>query len=437
MRPDRNQLDNMKRYTLWLATAFFSLISGTALAAAKPLDKVVAVVDKNVVLQSEVDERVQQVAQRAATQRMTLPDMSVLRQQVIDHLISEQLQLQVADRVGFTVTDAQVNQTVNNIRMSNNLSPEQFAQQLQQEGMSLEALRESVRRDMTIQQIQQGMVQQRIQISPLEIENFLSSADAQFWISPEYRLSHILISLPQSPTADEVAAAERKARDLAKRIRRGASFAEVAIAESDGPDALEGGDLGWRKSSELPSLFAEIAPTLEKGEVSEPARSAAGFHILQLADKRDDSQQVQQQAKVRHILVKPSAILDNEEAEQKLKKIRQQIIDGADFAELAKKHSEDIGSMLSGGELGWSRPGMFVPEFEKALASTATGEVSEPFRSRFGWHILKVDERRQEDISEEILREKAARILTSRRFEDELQLWLRELRDDAYIDIKT
>ncbi len=426
----------MKRYTHWLATAVLSLLSGTALAAAVPLDKVVAVVDKNVVLQSEVDERIVQIAQRAAAQRMSLPDAGVLRQQVIDHLISEQLQLHVASRVGFTISDEQVNQAVNNIRMSNNLSPEQFAQQLQKEGLSLADLRETVRRDMTIQQIQQGMVQQRIQISPLEIDNFLSSADAQFWISPEYRLSHILISLPQSPTADEIEAAERKARDLAKRIRRGASFAEVAIAESNGPDALEGGDLGWRKSSDLPSLFAEIAPTLEKGEVSEPARSAAGFHILQLADKRDDSQQVQQQARVRHILVKPSAILSNEEAEEKLKKIRQQIIKGEDFAALAKEHSEDIGSMSSGGELGWSRPGMFVPEFEKALAGTATGEVSEPFRSRFGWHILKVDERRQEDISKEVLREKAARILTSRRYEDELQLWLRELRDEAYIDIK-
>ncbi len=426
----------MKRYTQWLASAAFSLLSGTALAVAVPLDKVVAVVDKNVVLQSEVDERIVQVAQRAAAQRMSLPDVDVLRQQVIDHLLSEQLQLQVASRVGFTVTDEQVNQAVNNIRMSNNMSPEQFRQQLQQEGMSLEALRDTVRRDMTIQQIQQGMVQQRIQISPLEIENFLSSADAQFWISPEYRLSHILISLPQSPTADQIAAAERKAGELAKRIRRGANFADVAIAESNGPDALEGGDLGWRKSSDLPSLFAEIAPTLEKGDVSEPARSAAGFHILQLMDKRDDSQQVQQQAKVRHILVKPSAILSNEEAEAKLKKVREQILKGEDFAALAKEHSEDIGSMLSGGELGWSRPGMFVPEFEKALAGTATGEISEPFRSRFGWHILKVDERRQEDISKEVLREKAARILTSRRYEDELQLWLRELRDNAYIDIK-
>lgn len=425
----------MKPLKFWVfVISFFTSV--TALSAERPLDKVIAVVDKNVVLQSEMEERILQVAERATAQKMTLPDTQVLQQQVIDHLISEQLQLQVAERVGFKVTDEQVNQAIENVRVSNRLSPEAFQRQLAADGISMTELRETLRRDITIQQIQQGMVQQRIYISPLEIENFLQSADAQFWISPEYRLSHILVALPQSPDADILEAAQKKANELVTRIRRGANFAEVAIAESNGPAALQGGDLGWRKTNDLPSLFSEIVPTLEIGQVSEPARSPAGFHILKVMDKRDDSQQVQQQSKVRHILVKPSAILSEEEAQVRLQDIRRQVVSGGDFAEMAKKHSEDIASKLSGGDLGWSRPGMFVPEFEKALSETETGDISQPFRSQFGWHLLKVDDRRQEDISEEILRDKAARILASRRFEDELQIWLRELRDEAYIDIK-
>ena len=240
----------MKPLKFWVfVISFFTSV--TALSAERPLDKVIAVVDKNVVLQSEMEERILQVAERATAQKMTLPDTQVLQQQVIDHLISEQLQLQVAERVGFKVTDEQVNQAIENVRVSNRLSPEAFQRQLAADGISMTELRETLRRDITIQQIQQGMVQQRIYISPLEIENFLQSADAQFWISPEYRLSHILVALPQSPDADILEAAQKKANELVTRIRRGANFAEVAIAESNGPAALQGGDLGWRKAGEL------------------------------------------------------------------------------------------------------------------------------------------------------------------------------------------
>lgn len=425
---------NLKHFTCGL---LFSALAVSAQAQVRPVERVIAVVDKNVILQSEVDERIEQIALRARAGGMTLPSAEVLHQQVLDHLINEQLQLQVARRVGFSVADEQISQAIENIRISNQLSPDAFAQQLRRDGLSLPALREKVRRDLTLQQIQQGMVQQRIQISPLEIDNFLSSADAQFWISPEYHLGHILIALPQSPSAEELAAAEEKARMLVSRLRQGEAFNEVALAESNGPDALDGGDLGWRKTTDLPSLFAEIVPDMKVGQVADPARSGAGFHILKLYDKRGDDHQLETQAKVRHILIKPSAIVSDEDAQAKLNRLRQQVLDGADFAELAKKNSEDLGSMLSGGDLGWSKPGMFVPAFEQALQQTAVGEISPPFRSRFGWHILQVDERRQEDISDAVLRERAAQVLTSRRFEDELQIWLRELRDEAFVEIKS
>lgn len=405
-------------------------------AEPQPIDKVIAVVDKSVIMQSELDERLIQVAQNARANNMALPDMKVLEQQVVDHLISEHLQLQMAQRVGLQISDEQINQTVEQIRKSNQLTPEQFAQQLQNDGLTMQSLRDKLRRDITIQQIQQGIVQQRIHISPLEIDNFLKSADAKFWISPEYHLGHILISLPQSAGGEEVDAARSKAEELVKKIRAGASFAEVAIAESNGPTALNGGDLGWRKTSDLPTLFADLLPGLEVGQVSEPARSPAGFHILKVYDKRGGEQQKELQSRARHILIKPSAIVSDEEAKAKLEKIRRRILKGEDFAALAKENSEDIGSMLAGGDLGWSKPGMFVPEFEKTMTKLDVGEISEPFRSQFGWHILQVQERREEDITDELLREKAARILTSRRFEDELQIWLREMRDEAFVEVK-
>lgn len=426
----------MKLFCSIAAAAALMCASIYSHADRQQLDKIVAVVDRSVIMQSELDKQLQQVVLGAQANNMALPDMEVLTSQVLDHLISEQLQLQMARRVNFSVSDEQVNAAIENIRLSNKLSPEQFERQLQQEGMSLPALREKVRKDLTIQQIQQGMVQQRIQISPLEIDNFLKSADARFWISPEYHLGHILIGLPQGASADQIEQARQKAQQLAQTIREGKPFAEAAIAESDGPAALEGGDLGWRKTSALPSLFAEIVPDLKVGDVSDPARSPAGFHLLTLYEKRGDEQQLQEQFNVRHILLKPSAILSDEEAKAKLENIRKKIQDGADFAAMAKEHSEDIGSMLAGGELGWSTPDMYVPAFAKAITSLPVGEISAPFQSRFGWHIVEVLGKRQEDITEAIKREKAARILTSRRFEDELQVWLRELRDETYVDIR-
>jgi len=419
-----------------LLAAGCGLASLSLQAEPQLIDKVIAVVDKNVIMQSELDERLMQVAQNARANKMALPDMKVLQQQVVDHLISEHLQLQMAKRLGVNIGDDQVNQAIEQIRASNQMTSEQFTRQLEADGLTLQALREKIRRDITIQHIQQGVVQQRIHISPLEIDNFLKSADAQFWISPEYHLGHILISLPQSASGDEVEAARTKADELVKRIRGGANFAEVAIAESKGSTALTGGDLGWRKTSDLPSLFADLLPQLEVGQVSEPARSPAGFHILKVYEKRGGEQQKELQTKARHILLKPSAILSDEEAKAKLTKLRERILKGEDFAALAKENSEDIGSMLAGGELGWSRPGMFVPEFEQTMEKMAVGETSEPFRSQFGWHILQVQERREEDITDDLLRDKAARVLTSRRFEDELQIWLREMRDDAFVDVK-
>ncbi len=427
------------RSTLLLGTVFL----GTALltmraAQAEPqlLDSVAAIVDNQVILQSTLEERIAIIAARATSSKMALPDEQTLKTQVLEHLIVEQLQVQSAQRYGVAIEDAELNATVDNMRRENNLSEAQFEAQLAQEGLTLKALKERIERDLIIQNIQRGLVSQRISVSELEIDNFLKSAEAKFWLSPEYHLGHILISVSQSANEQEIEAAKNKAEALYQQLQKGAVFAELAIANSDGPNALKGGDIGFRKTGDLPSLFADIAPTLAVGEVSKPSRSGAGFHLIKLYEKRGEQAQVIQQTHARHILLKPSAILSDAEAQKKLLVLRQQILDGADFAELAKQNSEDIGSMLSGGDLGWANPGQFVPAFEAAMAETKIGDISMPFRSQFGWHILQVQERRDEDMTEAVIRNKARNIITNRRFEDELQLWQRELRDEAFVEIK-
>jgi peptidyl-prolyl cis-trans isomerase SurA len=400
------------------------------------LDSIAAIVDNQIILQSTLDERLDVIATRARVAKMALPDIATLQSQVLDHLISEQLQLQVAQRYGMTIEQAQINEVADNMMRESKMTEAEFTAQLALEGLTMKLLKERIERDMIIQNIQRGLVSQRIIISDLEIDNFLKSSEAQFWLSPEYHLGHILIALPQSPTDADIQTAKTKAEELYQRATEGAVFAELAIAHSKGPNALDGGDLGFRKTSDLPSLFAQLVPDLKVGEISKPARSAAGFHLIKLYEKRGDESQVIKQTHARHILVKPSAILTDDQAEKKLAALRQEILGGADFAEQAKVISEDIGSKLSGGDLGWASPGQFVPEFEKAMAQTPIGAISEPFRSKFGWHILQVLEQRDEDVTDVVIRNRARNIITNRRFEDELQVWLRELRDEAFVEIK-
>ena len=407
-----------------------------AQSQVEPLDRVVAVVDNMIVAQSELDLRMKDVVNRVQQSGMQLPPRDILQKQILDQLISETLQLGLAERYGVQVSDAEVNNYTANIMQSNGWDEASFLQSLATDGLTENEFRENIRRQMTMQSISQGLVSRRIRVSEQEIDNFLSSADAQVWASPDFHLGHILIALPSSPSSEAIIAAEEKANALYEKLSNGANFAESAIAQSSGPAALEGGDLGWRKSSQLPTLFAEVANKLKVDEVSKPTRSQAGFHLLKLYEKREPNRQIVNQTKARHILIKTSEIVDDQLAISRLEDIRQQILDGGDFDKLAKQHSEDIGSRMSGGDLGWAGPGMFTPAFEKTMNDTAVDEVSKPFKSDFGWHILQVTGRRAEDLTEEAMRGRAQNMLMSRRFEDEMQVWLQELRDEAYIEIK-
>ncbi len=419
-----------------LSLAFALLPLQNSQAEIQMLDRVVAVVDNKVVAQSDLDQRMAEVGHRLQQRGIPMPPRDVLQKQILDQLIAETLQLGMAERYGVVVPDEEVNNAAANIIQSNNMDQATFFEALAREGTTVNEFRENLRRQITMQHISQGLVTRRIRVTEQEISNFLKSADAQVWASPDYHLGHILIALPGSPSAEGITAAEEKAQSLYEQLSGGANFAEAAINHSSGPSALEGGDLGWRKSSELPTLFANVAATLKAGEVSKPQRSQAGFHILKLFEKREQNKEIVNQTRARHILIKTSEIVDDALAKSRLEDIRQQILDGEDFDSLAKQHSEDIGSRMQGGDLGWASPGMFTPAFEQVMNQSNIDDVSEPFRSQFGWHILQVTGRRAEDFTEEALRARARNMLMSRRFEDEMQVWLQELRDEAFIEIK-
>lgn len=421
-----------------LRTAIFGLfasMAATAGAEIQMLDRIVAIVDDTTVTQSELDQRIRDVINRIRAAGAQPPPQNVLRQQVLDQLVTESLQLNEAARFGVQATDQEVLQTVQNMMAERGLNQAQLEQGLAAEGLTFNEFREDLRRQLTLQTITQGVVTSRIRISEQDVDTFLKSADAKFWISPEYHLQHILIPVSGSGT-EATEAAQNKAQAIFEQLQNGANFTTMAIAESKGPAALKGGDLGLRKSSELPTLFADIVPELETGEISEPFRSRAGFHILKLLDKRGETKEIITQSKVSHILISPNEILNNEQALAKILDIRQQILDGADFAELAAEHSDDIASKRSGGELGWSQPGLFVPQFEQAVNEAEIGDITEPVATQFGWHIIRVTDRRDEDFSEELIRQRARNLLLSRRFEDEVQVWLQEIRDNAFVELK-
>lgn len=429
-------LPRLQRSLLLLGGLLALTITGLSRAETQMLDRVVAVVNEGVVLESEFNERKNTILQRLQGQYNQLPPMDVLDKQILDALILEQLQLEEAARYGMEVSDQQLNGTLQQVVANNGMSTlDELSASLANDGLTLAHLREKIRRDMLLNQVQQGVVNSRIRVTEQEIDNFLASSDGKFATSPDYHLGHILISASSSASSEDIERSKEAAESLYQQLQDGADFGQLAIANSDDQTALDGGDLGWRKLAQLPELFSDVVANLSVGEVSKPIRSGAGFHILKIFEQRGGGEQLVEQTKARHILIKTSEIMDDATAQEKLVKLRQSIIDGADFAEVARENSEDIGSMLEGGDLGWANPGMFVPAFETAMAKTEIDEITEPFKSQYGWHILQVVDRRQQDMSDLVIRNKAAQMMRDRRFEEELQVWQIELREDAYIDI--
>ncbi len=400
------------------------------------LDRVVAIVDDDVVLLSELNQRMVGILSRIQQSGTQAPADEILRKQVLEQLISERLQLNMGYNAGIRISDEEVNQTLARVAASNNLSMEDYIGQIHASGSTMATVRQEIASEIIIMRVQQGQVMRRINISEQELTNFLNSEEGRLVTSPDVKIGQILLSVPSSSSGGEVDATMSKLNDIEQQLQNGVDFRQLAIANSDDQSALDGGDLGWRKMAQLPSVFIEAVEAMEVGQVSEPIRSAAGYHLIKLYDRRGGGEKLIEQHFARHILLKPNQIRDEAATIQLLNDLRDRVKEGEDFAALSKEFSEDPGSALKGGELGWSTPGMFVPEFEQTMSDIALNEVSEPFRSQFGWHVLQVTDRRMQDFSDNILRNGAENLLRQRKFSEELQVWLQEIRDEAFIEIK-
>lgn len=404
------------------------------LTQAQPLqvDRVMAVVDDDVVLKSEFDERWAQIEAQLAQQTGPMPPRTELRRQVLDQIILEHLQLQLAERAGVRVDDNLLNQQLERIAQQNNMSFEQFQQVLDAQGL-YESTRAALRNEMLIGQLQGGAVNRRIEISRQEIENYLRSESGMTQIAPEYLVAHVLI-----PNSADVSAAQQQelASLLHERIVDGADIRQIAASGRISGIAVSGGELNWAKVEGLPSVFQPVVPTLGIGDVSEPFSSPNGQHIVQVLQMRGGAALAQEQARVRHILIKPNEIRTEAQAEALIRQLYQRIQDGEDFEDLARQNTDDANSMVAGGNLEWIADGMLPPDFMDVVKETPVGTMTEPFRASTGWHILEVLDRRVQDVTEENKRFQAERILRERKFESELQNWLTEMRDTHYIDIK-
>lgn len=414
-----------------------ALFLGTAAQAeVQPLNRVVAIVDNDVVMQSQLDTRLREVQQTIAQRGAALPPEHVLSQQVLERLIIENIQLQIADRSGIRITDEELNQALGTIAQRNGMSLEQFRAALAKDGLSYTDARDQVRREMLISRVRQRRVAERIQVTDQEVQNFLASDMGKIQLSEEFRLANILIPVPEGASPKEIQAADSQARELYQQLQQGADFAQLAIARSASETALEGGEMGWRKAGQLPPPFNTMLGALQVGQVTEPMRTPGGFIMIKLLEKRGGNSQVRDEVNVRHILIKPSEIRSEAETKRLVERLYQRILAGEDFAELAKSYSEDPGSALNGGTLSWIDPSVLVPEFREIMNNTPAGELSKPFKSPFGWHVLEVMGRRATDTSAQYREQQAMTLLRNRKYDEELQSWLRQIRDEAYVESK-
>jgi peptidyl-prolyl cis-trans isomerase SurA len=402
------------------------------------LDRVVAIVNDGVVLNSDLDAQLDIVSERLRQQKLELPPQNVLRQQVLERLVLQEIQMQRANHAGVKVSDEMLNAALQDVAKRNNLTLTQLPDALKQQGVDYAEYREEIRKEMMLQLLRQRDVLQHISVTPREIDQFLEKQAKAPSESNEYNVSHILIAVGQEASPAQQEAAAKRAQEVYDRAKSGEDFAKLAVAYSNSQTALEGGALGWRKGSELPTFLADIIARLKPGEVGEPLRTPTGYHIIRLNEVRGGTQTaVEDQVHVRHILMKTNELADDATVRGKLEALRERILKGEEFAAVAQVTSQDPGSAAEGGDLGWAGPGTFAPEFEQAIATLKDNEISEPFHTQFGWHIVQMLGHRRFDNSDEIKRRQAAEAIRASKADEETELWLRRMRDEAYVEYKS
>ena len=414
---------------------FISLLMVNSVFAL-PLDRIIAVVNDEVILESELVEMERTVRDQLRQRDAVIPPSDIMRKQVLERLLIQRIQVQKADRVGIRVGDDALNAALRQIADNNGLSLREFRDVLEKDKFDFPDFRESIREEMIISRLRKSQVEDRVIVSDREIDNFLATQLSQGGVETVYHLLHILISMPEAAAPEQIQEAQVKFDKVQELLDSGANFSEVAAGYSDGQNALEGGDLGWRKQGELPSLFAKVVPDLVEGQVSELIRSGSGFHLVKLAEKKSEESHMVKQTLASHILLKTNELTTDNDAESRLQQLRERVLNGADFAELARAHSDDTGSAIEGGSLGWASPGVMVSEFEEKMDALADGEVSDVFKSRFGWHLIKVFERREQNMAEEFKRNKARAQIRQRKISEDMESWLREMRDEAYVEYR-
>ncbi|MDE2196699.1 MAG: peptidylprolyl isomerase [Gammaproteobacteria bacterium] len=415
--------------------------TATAAAIAKAsstgvlLDRIVAVVNDDVILRSELERRVAQITKQLQARNTQLPPADVLRKQVLDEMVTTRLELQTAADHGISVSDDALNQAISRIAERNGVTLSQFPAKLSEQGIDYADFRQELRDQIIIHNLEQQVVNDQMHITPREVDAQIQADAANGDADTQYHLAQILVATPADPTPEQVAAARKKAQTIYDKLEKGADFAATAVADSNGQQALKGGELGWLKGSELPTIFADTVRKMKPDSISEPIPSPSGFHIVKLyAVKSIDNKVIVPQTHARHILIRPGALMTDAQAQAKLAELRKQILAGGDFAKLAKEYSNDPGSASNGGDLGWLDPGATVPEFQAQMDKLQVGQISEPFKSQYGWHIVQVLGRRQVDQTQQYLQNKAYDAIFTRKSEEILQQWLSQLKDSAFIE---
>ena len=425
-------------FYLKLIFIFISLASQITYAKSegniKKLDRIIAVVDQDVITEKELQEKINSVIGNLKSQKIEIPSESVLRKQVIERLIANSIQIQLAYQTGLKISDAQVDKTIERIAEKNKLNVADFKKTLEKDGTNFYKFREEIRNEITIAQLKEREVDSKILITDGEIDNFLNAQSKE--IQDEFEVAHILIRVPEDATPEKLEKLKNKAEEAAKQIQSGKNFTQVSAAFSETPNALEGGNLGWKKASDLPTLFVDALKKIEVGKLTPILRSPNGFHILKLINKKGSSGPlVVEQTHVRHILIKLSEITSENEGRQKLIGIKDRLENGIKFEDMAKQYSEDP-SANSGGDLGWINPGDTVPEFEKTMKQLNINQISDPIKTPFGWHLIQVLERRSQDMSKESARIQARQQIKMRKSEEAYQDWLQELRDRSFVELR-
>lgn len=426
----------MKNWRTLILSLMFTA-STASFAAPQQLDKVAVVVNNGVVLESDVNNMLQTVTMNARNAGQQIPDQATLRQQILERLIMDNIVMQMAGQMQITIPDQAVDGAIEDIARQNNMTTAQMKERLQRDGMSYDKYRSDIRKEMMMAEVRNNEVRRRVVILPQEVESLANLISTQNAADTELNISHILIPLPENPTEAQMNTAKEKVTTIMNELQRGADFGKLAITYSADPQALKGGNMGWSRLQELPGLFAERLQSAKSGEIVGPVRSGVGFHILRVNEVRGNNQPISvTEVKARHILIKASPIVTDEQARSKLQQIASDVKSGkTTFDAAAKQFSEDPGSALRGGELGWSMPDIYDPAFRDALMKLKKGELSQPVRSSFGWHLIQLEDTRNVDKTEAAQKDRAYRMLFNRKFSEELQSWMQEQRAGAYVEI--